>query len=197
MKEKSEIKKAPIVVVAPHPDDEWIGCGCTMLERLDQGHPVKILLITQAPYSKNRIKASKSIAASHGMELVHLGEPELDINFVTLQKFVMNQTPKDAIVYVPTSDKHPDHRKIHSACKATLRNAEIYEYGIYNNSNNIITRAWNKILFLIKKRGHPSFRKENNMRITTNAYKKVIKNEYIVNMFGETARDADLHRRML
>jgi len=33
-----------IVIIASHPDDGWIGCGCTMLE---EGGKIKILLITR------------------------------------------------------------------------------------------------------------------------------------------------------
>ncbi|MBT7296899.1 N-acetylglucosaminylphosphatidylinositol deacetylase, partial [Candidatus Woesearchaeota archaeon] len=30
MKEKSQI-----TIIAPHPDDEWIGCGCTILNNIN------------------------------------------------------------------------------------------------------------------------------------------------------------------
>ena len=35
------------VIIAPHPDDEWIGCGCTILKKLEEGEKVKVLLVTR------------------------------------------------------------------------------------------------------------------------------------------------------
>jgi N-acetylglucosamine malate deacetylase 1 len=41
--------KKRILVVAPHPDDEILGCGGTLLRHIDEGHEVAWMICTKAP----------------------------------------------------------------------------------------------------------------------------------------------------
>ena len=73
------------VIIAPHPDDEWIGCGCTILKKLDNGENIKVLLISslsKIPNSKIKERAivSQSLAKHYNYECKLLGETELNIN---------------------------------------------------------------------------------------------------------------------
>ena len=39
-------QKSVVLVIAPHPDDETLGCGGTLLRHLDQGDDVHWLIVT-------------------------------------------------------------------------------------------------------------------------------------------------------
>jgi len=179
------------VIVAPHPDDEWIGCGCLMLKKLDEGENVKVLQITLV--SRNdRAKVSQQLSREYNYELKILGEPERNIDEKKLTAFLKKEIKENDEVYIPDYDTHPDHRVIHKTCKYIVK-GNIVEYCVYNNSKNPYTRLRNKILSLVTGRGFPSFRERKENRKF--AYKLNTKNENI-RRFREMPRDADVFRKI-
>ena len=47
------------MVIAAHPDDEWIGCGGTILKHIDNGDIVKVIFMSDG-YSSRASGSSKS-----------------------------------------------------------------------------------------------------------------------------------------
>jgi len=183
------------VIVAPHPDDEWIGCGCTLLKKLDDGEKITVLLITHSsriPTSriKDRTKISQSLAKEYGYELKILGETELHINEGQLKSFLLNEINSGDVVYIPDFDTHPDHRFINRVCKEHLEK-DLIEYAVYNNSIFPPRRIMNKTLHLLHRQSFPSFRLGTHEFKTL--YKLPIKQKNI-KMFGEVLRHADVLR---
>jgi len=88
------------VIIAPHPDDEWIGCGCTLLKKLDDGEKVKVFLITSL--SVRRTEVSRELARIYSYELKILGEPEWKIDTAKLAAFLKKEVHKKDTVYVPS-----------------------------------------------------------------------------------------------
>ena len=172
-----------IVIIAPHPDDEWIGCGCTILNNLEGG--VKVLLITRVPGSENRVKVSQDLAKQYGYQLKILGEPEKNINILKLTNFIKSNVGSSDIVYVPDSDTHPDHIKITEITQECLPNNVKYQYCVYNNSNNILRRVYTKLTGGPSfKTGKKGFREDNS---------KEEKDENILK-YGEVKRGGDVLR---
>ncbi|OGL65175.1 GlcNAc-PI de-N-acetylase [Candidatus Uhrbacteria bacterium RIFCSPLOWO2_01_FULL_47_24] len=116
---------ASILVVSPHPDDETLGCGGTLLKHTAVGNQVYWLIITkmtqEVGYSEDRIRARKeeieSIAKSYKFEKTFM----LDFATTTLDTIPLRNIiaevarvvaeVKPETVYLPNrSDAHSDHR---------------------------------------------------------------------------------------
>jgi LmbE family N-acetylglucosaminyl deacetylase len=51
-----DLPLAPVLVVAPHPDDETLGCGGAIAQLRSQGYPVQVLVISDGTRSHPRSK---------------------------------------------------------------------------------------------------------------------------------------------
>ena len=51
----------PVIVVAPHPDDETLGCGATIMQKLAAGTPVHVVIATDGRYWPRFTKFSTDI----------------------------------------------------------------------------------------------------------------------------------------
>jgi len=180
------------VIIAPHPDDEWIGCGCTLLKKLNASEKIIVLVITQMPYSEIRIQLSRQLALQYKYDLKTLGEPELKIDSQKLKVFFNKHIKKTDTVYIPSCDLHPDHRKINIISQQLLKN-DLYEYAVYNNSLNPFRRIKNKLICFLTKRTPASFRKGKPDFILN--YRTKIKNQHILE-FAEMPRVGDIIRRI-
>ncbi|WP_263841477.1 PIG-L deacetylase family protein [Salinibacter sp.] len=119
-----------VLVVAPHPDDETLGCGGTMLRHVDQGDTVYWLIVTQISealgFSEEKVKRRKheirEVATTYGVEnTIDLGFPTTRLDAQPISMLV------DAIgevfhefepeqVYVPyRNDIHTDHAAVFDA----------------------------------------------------------------------------------
>jgi LmbE family N-acetylglucosaminyl deacetylase len=115
--------------VAPHPDDETLGCGGTIIKMREAGVPVTIVFMTNGERSHQRFvspaemgsrRAAEAVAACH-----KLGVDERDVLFLGLRQGALTadrQVTVDHLLsetvsrrirqfYVPHRwDGHPDHR---------------------------------------------------------------------------------------
>jgi len=181
------------VIISPHPDDEWLGCGCLILKKSDEGEALKVLQITLE--SRNtRAAVSKQLAEDYNYELKVLGESEINIDRERLVQFLKKEINEDDEVYIPDQDVHPDHRMITQTCREVLKNNKFIQYCVYNNSRNPYIRLRNKLFSLLWKKGFPSFRlgKEDKKF----AYKLHIKKKNIMKYVVEIPRDADVFREV-
>jgi LmbE family N-acetylglucosaminyl deacetylase len=119
-----------IVVVAPHPDDETLGCGGTLLRHIDQGDSVYWVLVTQMNlddgYSQNHIDLRageiKKIADEFGfISTLKLGFPTTRLDTIPLSNIVKSigdvfTIIHPDIVYFPyRGDVHTDHAIVFDA----------------------------------------------------------------------------------
>lgn len=120
-----------VVVVAPHPDDETLGCGGTLLKHVARGDRVHWIVFTCISTEQGFTKESvlsrdeeiRRVAESYGFAGIHL------LNFPTMQ---LDRVPKADLVgalgavvrqlgvhtlYVPyRNDAHSDHAAVFDAC---------------------------------------------------------------------------------
>lgn len=137
-----------VLVIAPHRDDEIIGCGGTIAKHIEDKDIVNIVFCTkpsESMFSKEFIeKIKKESILCHDFLGVNQTF-ELDFDAVTLesiQKYKLNKalsciinSTKPDIVYIPHyGDMHSDHKVVSDCAMVALRPngthkvKEIYSY---------------------------------------------------------------------
>ena len=111
--DRPEAKK--ILVIAPHPDDEMIGPGGTIIKAIQSGADVHVLCLTSGRFDEAFVREREafSVAAQCGYRIKFLGQVAgaLDLNKskIEISKLVEEFDPK-ALFFPSIFDDHPDHR---------------------------------------------------------------------------------------
>jgi len=118
-----------VIVIAPHPDDETLGCGGTILRHRDQGDSVHWLIITgmnEKNFSQEMVAAREQeideVKRHYGFTSVHtLGFPPSQLDMIPMGKLIGSfKTVFESImpdtVYLPyRGDVHTDHAIVFDA----------------------------------------------------------------------------------
>jgi N-acetylglucosamine malate deacetylase 1 len=128
------MKNAPVAVIAPHPDDETLGCGGTLLKYKAAGSSLHWIIVTAMTdeYSeaqrRERDRTLDEVAAAYGFASVaKLGFPTARLDTLPLGDLVGALSPvlkkiEPAVVFLPTrADVHSDHRVVFDAATACLK----------------------------------------------------------------------------
>lgn len=139
--------QARILIVAPHPDDESIGCGGVMLK---YGRQCELLLLTDgrrghAPgvpideeqLVQQRAEELRCAAAIAGIKQVHmLGIPDGTLRQNEDRVSTFDITPYDCLFVPNHLERHPDHapvlKIIQKMCRKQHASAQIYEYEVWS-----------------------------------------------------------------
>jgi len=132
----------PIVVFAPHPDDEVFGCGGLLALAAQKGLAVRVVVLTdgglQAPQGVDaRRHESDAAAAALGYGHVEhwaLADRSLRFDEALIER-VMGSVSDDALVLAPSLwEAHPDHRVCAMVVAEALRRrgggAELWFYEV-------------------------------------------------------------------
>ena len=125
-----------ILVVAPHPDDETLGCGGVIARHISEGHEIHWLIVTRMSvekgFSKTRIEAREkeieAVGKHYGFASIRrlaFDTTRLDTyptgDIVGAIKEIVNQIEPE-ILYVPfRGDAHSDHKIVFDACSAASK----------------------------------------------------------------------------
>jgi LmbE family N-acetylglucosaminyl deacetylase len=143
-------------VLAPHPDDETLGCGATIMRKLAAGTPVNIVVATDGRYSQCSNKLSSDALAEIREEEARrasaiLGLPRENITFLRFEDGrlgdhrelmrdclvdILDRVNPEEIFVSSIIDRHPDHRVLAEvarelACARRDRFPKLYEYPIW------------------------------------------------------------------
>ncbi len=139
------------LVLAPHPDDETLGCGATIVQLLRRDARVRVVVATDGRYGGG---------AGQPEERAHLRAEELrratsvlgltatDVNRWELEDGTLAERPKeladavtdelstfrpDLVLVTASVEPHPDHAALGSAARRArqLRDTAIWEYMIW------------------------------------------------------------------
>jgi LmbE family N-acetylglucosaminyl deacetylase len=118
------------IVIAPHPDDESLGVGGTLLRRKAEGGCVAWLIVTMASekigWSKDQLDSRRAqidrVSKSYNFDAVfQLGYPTAELDFLPMTNLVSSIgkifrefEPNEVFVPHP-SDVHSDHRVVFDA----------------------------------------------------------------------------------
>ncbi len=126
---------ATVLVIAPHPDDEVLGCGGTIAKHVREGSTVYLCIVTKAyppEWSEKEIEERKSevfkVAETLGIKQVYfLNLPTVKLDTVAQKEFndlisqVMDNV-KPQIIYIPhKGDVNRDHQIVFDAVMVAIR----------------------------------------------------------------------------
>ncbi|MBO8164297.1 MAG: PIG-L family deacetylase [Brevibacillus sp.] len=138
-----------ILVVAPHPDDETLGCGGTILKHKHQGDQIHWLIVTgmkkEYGYSLDQIQKRKNeireVADAYSFSSVHLLEyPPAQLDSMPLHELIQRihavfEEIQPEVLYLPyPGDAHTDHRVVFEAaiaCAKWFRNPYVKRVLVY------------------------------------------------------------------
>lgn len=120
-----------ILVIAPHPDDEILGCGGVMAKHIADGDDVYVCIATSSRIKKYRDLNSEYVHRVSDYlgvkEVFFLDYPTVELISISNRDFtnsftelIKNNQPE--IVYIPFyGDMHTDHKMVADAAMVALR----------------------------------------------------------------------------
>ena len=126
-----------ILVISPHPDDETLGCGGTILKHKDLGDKIYWLIITNIDVRngwkkdivEERQKETETIAGMYDFEKTFkLDYPAAKLDVIPIQEIIESISKvifeiKPEIIYLPNrSDVHTDHQITFKAVYSCTKN---------------------------------------------------------------------------
>lgn len=124
-----------VLVIAPHMDDEVLGCGGVIARHNDNGDKVSVIFIAYRAYNhiydeqKNNIEKTHALKAKEALKyeeafFLNLSDERLDMAvqdiIIPLEKHFEDIMPDT--VYIPFSgDNNQDHRAVYNASRVLLR----------------------------------------------------------------------------
>lgn len=136
----------PVVVVAPHPDDETVGAGGAIALHVRAGEPVKVVVVTDGGASRAGGLGPGDMAARRALEveraaqvlrvgeLVRLGLPEGGWEEDALGRALATHLTEASLVYAPGPvDFHPGHLRVARVVARHVRadqRVRVYQVGV-------------------------------------------------------------------
>ncbi|WP_042775586.1 PIG-L deacetylase family protein [Sinorhizobium fredii] len=131
-----ESYSGPIVIVAPHPDDETLGAGGFLLRAIEAGTPVHWLIVTgittEQGWAQEKVARREreiaAVAEAYGFAGVHrLDLPSAKLETIPLGELVsafgaIVKSVEPKILLVPhRGDAHSDHHIVYEAATACTK----------------------------------------------------------------------------
>ena len=111
------IMEASILVFAPHPDDEIIGMGGTLLKMHESGAVVTIVHVTsgdQGGDAQKRKAEARKVAKAIKAKTIFLDLPDRKVRAtdetIQLVSEIIDEISPEAIFFPSPQEYHPDHR---------------------------------------------------------------------------------------
>lgn len=146
--------QGPCLVIAPHPDDETLGCGAAILAARKESRDVTVVVITDGARSNLVQDDEKTVALERTKEVIaacaRLNVPQSAIHFLNypdkktpvfaqtiaqqLEKIIAKVQP--ALILSPSIlDRHPDHivaaKAVASLCQQGKITCPVLEYPMW------------------------------------------------------------------
>jgi len=122
-------------VISPHPDDETLGCGGTLLKHKDSGDQLDWIIVTRAHSPQweaalldRKEREIAAVATAYGFDqVVRLGFPTMQLDTLPLGNLIgsigeaVEKTKPDQLYLIHSGDIHSDHRLVFDATMSALK----------------------------------------------------------------------------
>ncbi len=128
-----------IMVVAPHPDDEVLGCGGSLAWHSHQGAEISVIYMTSGEAGVSNISdralvmqireqeasAGASILGINDLHYLRFKDGSLEYNSASIRQLTsLIRQLQPEIIYAPhATDTHPDHRCCHALTVSAISRA--------------------------------------------------------------------------
>ncbi len=131
------------LVLAPHPDDETLGCGVTIMHKVEAGTPVVVAVVTDgSTYPPHKtaadniatrdaeLRAACKVLGLDDQSVVHLSFPETQLHRAgealvdAVSDLVKTSAPDDVLV-TSEADPHSDHAALGEATRRALAGTSV------------------------------------------------------------------------
>jgi LmbE family N-acetylglucosaminyl deacetylase len=133
-----------ILAIAPHPDDETLGCGGTLLKHKANGDLVSWLIVTRGhePQWSNTLLKQKEqeiaeVTMAYGFAHVFRGDlPTIKLDSLPLEEVMgavskaVDESKPEVVYLNHWGDVHSDHRVIFEATMSVLKPFNIRRHGV-------------------------------------------------------------------
>lgn len=133
-----------VLVIAPHPDDETLGCGGTLLKHIAAGDSVSWVIVTKAYEPRwsadsiaERERQIENVSAAYGFaKRFRLSFPAARLDTVPLEDLmaafneIIAEAKPDWIYTVHTGDVHSDHRVVFDATTSAVKSFNSTDKGV-------------------------------------------------------------------
>jgi N-acetylglucosamine malate deacetylase 1 len=133
-----------VLVIAPHPDDETLGCGGTLLKHISAGDSVSWVIATKtyeprwpAEDIARREQYIEQVSSAYGFaQKFHLSFPAARLDTVPLEELlksiheIVNEVKPDWIYTVHSGDIHSDHRVVFQATMSAVKSFSSATHGV-------------------------------------------------------------------
>jgi len=133
-----------VLVIAPHPDDETLGCGGTLLKHISAGDSVSWVIVTKtyeprwpAEDIARREQYIERVSAAYGFaQQFRLSFPAARLDTVPLEELlksiheIVNEAKPDWIYTVHSGDIHSDHRMVFQATMSAVKSFSSANHGV-------------------------------------------------------------------
>jgi len=159
---KERLGSGGLVVVAPHPDDESLGCGGLIAEAGAEQRPTRVVIVTDgtgshpgsSSYPEERLRSLRQEEAREAVGALGL-DPDRDLVFLRLpdrfarsegpdaQRAVdaivgcVNEVGADALFVTWRHDPHCDHQASYNIARAVqnrVPHLRLYEYSVWGSA---------------------------------------------------------------
>jgi len=123
-----------VLVIAPHPDDEVLGCGGTIARMVREGASVTVAIVTKgtplfpaAQVRQVRAEARKASRQLGVQQLLFLDLPVTTLHVMPEHKLnrvfsdLMDKGKPDTVFLPFPGDRHEDHRQVFDAAMVAMR----------------------------------------------------------------------------
>jgi LmbE family N-acetylglucosaminyl deacetylase len=123
-----------VLCVAPHPDDEVIGCGGVLAMHAGRGDAVRVVLATGGAERTAESRAALAVLGVRDVVALELEDGRLGAAYELVERLrAQLDDHRPALIYAPGPfEHHPDHRACHRALLAAAAGggASVLGYGV-------------------------------------------------------------------